>query len=136
MFVSHAPLSSIEMMVTFGMSRDDVEKVIYDGKSFLKFCPDWKNAVLWEEWRQFGIQCFSEGPFPVFCFKYHLLTDSSEVHPSPPVPDRLKTINKKIPITKDNSGCPALPSITPSDNYKTKVVQSMLREYCAAHIRE
>jgi len=44
--------------------RDDAEKVINDGKSFLKFCPNWRDAILWEEWRQFGIQCFSEGiPF-------------------------------------------------------------------------
>ena len=42
------------------MSRDDVEKVLDDGKSFLKFCSDWKDAVLWQEWRQFGIECFSD----------------------------------------------------------------------------
>ena len=37
-----------------------MEKVLDDGKSFLEFFPEWKDAVLWQEWRQFGIQCFSE----------------------------------------------------------------------------
>jgi hypothetical protein len=49
--------------------------------------------------------------------------------------DRSKTINKKIPIAKDPRRCPALPTIMPADNYKTKVVQSMLQEYCTSHIR-
>ena len=62
--------------------------------------------------------------------------DSSEVHVEPPVQDRSRTINKKIPIVNDTAGCPTLPSITPSDNFKTKMVQSMLRDYCTAHIRE
>ena len=36
----------------------------------------------------------------------------------------------------ESDGCPILPLITPLDNYKTKAVQSMLREYCNAHARE
>ncbi|KAN0131057.1 hypothetical protein V8E53_011193 [Lactarius tabidus] len=97
---------------------DDVEKVIKDGKSFLNFSPDWRDSALWEQWRLFGIQCFSEA-----------------VNVDPPASDRAKTINKRIPIVREVGGCPALPSITPSHNYKTKMVQSMLREYCTAHIR-
>jgi hypothetical protein len=53
----------------------------------------------------------------------------------PPKPDRSKTITTKIPITKDMSGCPELPTVSMLDGYKTKVVQSMLREYCTAHVR-
>ena len=33
------------------LCRDDVESVVDDGQSFLRFCPDWQNAVLWQEWR-------------------------------------------------------------------------------------
>ncbi|KAF8261343.1 hypothetical protein EI94DRAFT_1705592 [Lactarius quietus] len=40
---------------------DDVESVLDDGISFLNFCPDWKTAPLWEQWTQFGINCFSQG---------------------------------------------------------------------------
>lgn len=58
------------------------------------------------------------------------------VNADPPVPDCTWTINKRIPIFKDNTGCPTLPDITPSHNFKAKVVQSMLREYCTAHICE
>jgi hypothetical protein len=50
--------------------------------------------------------------------------------------DRSKTINTQIPITFDASGCPDLPTTTMGNGYKTKIVQSMLREYCTAHIRE
>jgi hypothetical protein len=51
----HRPLTRCRL------SRDDVEKVINNGKSFLNFCPQWKDSDLWEQWRQFGIQCFSDG---------------------------------------------------------------------------
>ena len=46
------------VMVLF---RDDVETLLNDGKSFFKFCPDWKDAVLWQEWIQFSMDCFSDG---------------------------------------------------------------------------
>jgi hypothetical protein len=64
----------------------------------------------------------------------HAFTHDSEVNADPPVPDHSRTINKKIPIVKDATGCPVLPCITPEHNFKTKMVQSMLREYCTAHI--
>ena len=53
-----------------------------------------------------------------------------------PVKDRSKTIKTMIPISKDSTGRPALPSITRSSNLHTKIIQSMLREYCMAHIHE
>ena len=64
------------------------------------------------------------------------LPDPLPIPEEPEQPDGLRTVSKKIPIAKDDAGCPILPSITPSDNYKTKIVQSMLREYCTAHMRE
>jgi hypothetical protein len=32
------------------MCRDDVESVLNNGISFLKFCPYWKTTPLWEQW--------------------------------------------------------------------------------------
>ena len=72
-------------------------------------------------------------PFPN---DLHSLMDHLDVPAGPPVQDRSRTIKTKIPISKDSIGCPALPSITRDSNFKTKIVQSMLREYCIAHIRE
>jgi hypothetical protein len=57
--VDHHP--SIDILIQCGLSRNDVGKVVNDGKSFLDFFPDWKETVLWEQWRLFGIKCFSEG---------------------------------------------------------------------------
>ncbi len=54
----------------------------------------------------------------------------------PQKPDRSKTITTKIPILINPDGCPALPTVSMADGYKTKAVQIMLREYCIAHIRE
>jgi hypothetical protein len=64
----------------------------------------------------------------------HAFTHDSEVNTDPPVPDCSRTIKKKISIAKDATGCPVLPHITPEHNFKTKMVQSMLREYCTTHI--
>ncbi|KAF8270246.1 hypothetical protein EI94DRAFT_1698918 [Lactarius quietus] len=103
---------------------NDVESVLDDGISFLNFCPDWKTAPLWEQWTQFGINCSSQVDDP-------LEEDPVEVLAKP---DHSKTITTKIPISMDMSGCPKLPTVTMLDGYKTKVVQSMLREYCTAHM--
>ena len=105
------------------------------GQSFLRFCPDWQNAVLWQEWKQFGIECFSQGQS---CSYYHChnLIAHSDPSPSPVQQDHSQTLKTSIPIAKEPSGRPALPSTTMSDGHGTKVVQSMLREYCIAHIRE
>ena len=53
-----------------------------------------------------------------------------------PVKDCSKTIKTMIPISKDSTGWPALPSITRSSNFHTKIIQSMLRNYCITHIGE
>jgi hypothetical protein len=50
--------------------------------------------------------------------------------------DRSRTIKTPIHITTEDTGEPAVPSITNSDGFKTKVVQAALRDYCTAHIRE
>ena len=55
---------------------------------------------------------------------------------TPPQEVRSKTVTTQIPIAIDAVGCPTLPTTTMADGYKTKRVQSMLREYCTAHIRE
>ncbi|KAI9432538.1 hypothetical protein H4582DRAFT_2132197 [Lactarius indigo] len=34
--------------------------ILQDGKDFRKFCPDWKSAALWQQWAQFGMQCFHQ----------------------------------------------------------------------------
>ena len=52
----------------------------------------------------------------------------------PPAKNRTRTIKKKVPIPKDETGRPVLPPITRSSNLHTKTVQSVLREYCTAHI--
>jgi hypothetical protein len=48
--------------------------------------------------------------------------------------DRSKTIKTPVHITIEDTGEPAVPSITYSDGTKTKVAQAALRNYCTAHI--
>ncbi|KAF8265209.1 hypothetical protein EI94DRAFT_1702661 [Lactarius quietus] len=38
---------------------DDGHSTLIGGPNFFEFCPDYENAVLWQEWIQFGIKCFS-----------------------------------------------------------------------------
>jgi hypothetical protein len=59
-----------------------------------------------------------------------------EVVESPEKKDLSRTITTRIHISFDSDGCPELPKARRKDGYKTKVLQSMLREYCTAHIRE
>ena len=91
------------MLVPFTMYRDDVESVVEDGKSFLRFCPDWQNAVLWQEWKQFGIDCFTQGQ-QYFYHPYHVLIDHAEPASSPLQQEHAQTTNAKILICKENSG--------------------------------
>ena len=58
MYVFGALPSFILVMVLF---RDDVETLLNDGKSFFKYCPEWKDTILWQEWVQFSMDCFSDG---------------------------------------------------------------------------
>lgn len=64
------------------------------------------------------------------------LMDLPDAPAIPPVKDTSKTIKTKVPISKDDTGCPTLPSIDRSSNLHTKVVQAVLRDYCTAHARE
>ncbi|KAH9038255.1 hypothetical protein EDB85DRAFT_1888104 [Lactarius pseudohatsudake] len=97
---------------------NDVNSVLQDGKDFWKFCPDWKSAALWDQWAQFGRMCFAEDPAQ-----------------EPPKKGFSKTIITPIPLVVNKNGRPELPTVTMHDGYKTKVVQSLLRDYCTAHIR-
>jgi hypothetical protein len=64
------------------------------------------------------------------------MTMQTEPEEEPEVEDPAKLNTKPIPVPLDDSGFPALPPTTQNDNNKTKIVQSMLREYCTAHARE
>jgi hypothetical protein len=100
---------------------------------FLKFCPDWKDAPLFREWQKFAKKCFKGVPFligPWDCL-IPILGDVQTAQK-----DRSKTIKTPIPIHTKSNGCPDIPDITIADGYKTKVVQTMLRDYCTAHIRK
>ena len=130
MCVFHAFPSYNISLIVMVLFRDDVETLLNDGQSFFKFCPEWKDAVLWQQWVQFSMECFSNGHSNI-CSCVTCLHALQIPFPSlkPEQPDGSRTVNKKIPIDKDDGGCPILPSIMPSDNYKTKTVQSMLQEY-------
>ena len=56
--------------------------------------------------------------------------------PEPSLYDRSKTSKEKIEIKMDANGRPEIPSVTEKDNCYGKVLQTALREYCTAHIRE
>ncbi|KAH9047244.1 hypothetical protein EDB84DRAFT_1435042 [Lactarius hengduanensis] len=99
---------------TLKVGFNDVNSVLPDGTDFRKFCPDWKSAALWEQWAQFGQKCFAKG--------------TSDKRP-------LKAKATPIPLVVDKGRFPALPTVTMSDGYKAKVVQTLLREYCTTHIR-
>ncbi|KAH9069394.1 hypothetical protein EDB83DRAFT_2314420 [Lactarius deliciosus] len=88
-----------------------------DGMDFRTFCTDWKSAALWEQWAQFGKKCFAKETVDT------------------PKKDLSRTIKTPIPIICNADRCPELPTVAMSDGYKAKVVQSLLRDYCTAHIR-
>ena len=65
---------------------------------------------------------------------YNGLTGHVDEGPEVGVPAR--TNAEPIPVPLDDTGFPELPP-TPRGGVKvTKVVQSMVREYCLAHVRE
>jgi len=41
--------------------RDDWNRVLDDGISFCDFCPDWRNAMVWQEWTKYARKCFGPG---------------------------------------------------------------------------
>lgn len=119
------------------MYRDDLSNIIDDGIPFKKFCPNWKTAVLWKEWTEFGFKCFSDGQSISYMYtqcsqaNHHSESISLEQTKGGP-----KTNTDPIPIVLDESGYPELPDIRMDGNNKTKIVQSMLRDYCTANMRQ
>ncbi|KAI9434764.1 hypothetical protein H4582DRAFT_2059889 [Lactarius indigo] len=97
---------------------NDVKSILQDGKDFRKFCPDWKSAALWQQWAQFGMQCFAK--------------DTVKERPKR---DLSKTITTPIPLVFNADGFPELPTVVSHDGYKAKVIQTLLRDYCTAYIR-
>ncbi|KAI9428965.1 hypothetical protein H4582DRAFT_2066083 [Lactarius indigo] len=53
-----------------------------------------------------------------------------------PKRDLSKTITTPIPLVFNADGFPELPTVVSHDRYKAKVVQTLLRDYCTAHIHE
>ncbi|KAI9431026.1 hypothetical protein H4582DRAFT_2085700 [Lactarius indigo] len=98
---------------------NDVNSILQDGKDFQKFCPDWKSAALWQQWAQFGMQCFAK-----------------DTVKECPKRDLSKTITTPIPLVFNADGFPELPKVVSHDGYKAKVIQTLLRDYCTAHIHE
>jgi hypothetical protein len=115
---------------------EDGHTVYNDGKDFTKYCPEWKSSVLWDQWYQHGLKTFAKSLLTfLWSHEVLMLLMHLETASTPPTKDLSRTITTPIPITIGPDGCPDIPSVTISDGYKTKVVQSMLREYCTTHIR-
>jgi hypothetical protein len=69
-------------------------------------------------------------------YMYDGLMKHTEPDQDAEVEDPAKMNMKPIPVHLDDAGFPELPPTTRNDGRKTKIVQSMLREYCTAHSRE
>jgi hypothetical protein len=41
--------------------RDDWNTVLDNGRLFSDFCPDWRNAKIWDEWTKYATMCFGPG---------------------------------------------------------------------------
>jgi hypothetical protein len=116
----------------------EANKSLDAGPSFLSFFPDWRTALLFKEWQKYAKKCYRGG--------MHDLIQSCTVSLkglSPILGDvqttqknHFKTITTPIPITIKSNGCPDIPTVTIEQGYKTKIVQTMLREYCTEHIRK
>ena len=122
-------------MFSLSAFSDDVHSVLSDGMDFRKFCPDWQGAALWQQWIEYGKICFTKGsviPCHHSSYSYYNLED---IHSVPPI-GRSRMIRTHIPISFDEEGCPEIPTVINDDSYDAKAVQSMLRDYCTAHIRE
>ncbi|KAH8984884.1 hypothetical protein EDB86DRAFT_2833346 [Lactarius hatsudake] len=97
-------------------AMDDWNKVLDDGMSFSDFCPNWRNAMIWQEWMKYCRTSFAPD-----------LDQSITI-------GRSKTLKTKVKLITDADGEPEIPSVTLEDGYSTKVVQTALRDYCHAHI--
>ncbi|KAN0129861.1 hypothetical protein V8E53_012333 [Lactarius tabidus] len=114
------------------LGMDDLHSLTDEGILFKNFCPNWKMSVLWKEWTAFGVKFISNG-----CLTPHLYTHSNRKTDQvalPPQKGGPKTNTEHIPIILEESGCPIRPDIRMDNMNKTKRVQSMLRDYCLAHI--
>jgi hypothetical protein len=116
------------------MCRDDLHNIVDEGTPFKTFCPNWETSVLWKEWTDFGVKCLSKGEL-IRCLYTHAHCCVEGVT-LPPDKGGPRTDTEHIPITLEESGHPVLPDIRMGNRNKTKRVQSMLREYCLAHIRQ
>ncbi|KAH8982114.1 hypothetical protein EDB86DRAFT_3086427 [Lactarius hatsudake] len=116
-------------------AMDDWNKVLDDGMSFSDFCPNWRNAMIWQEWMKYCRTSFAPGfniqiQLPIPPYIYYIDHDQS-------IPiGRSKTLKTKVKLITDADGEPEIPSVTLEDGYSTKVVQTALRDYCHAHIRK
>ena len=66
------------------LKRDDGgHTAVRDGKDFCKFCPDWRKGMLWDQWIQYGVKCFSKGLpsfTPIIWYTYYVLRSRTEQH--------------------------------------------------------
>lgn len=117
-------------------SRDDWNKFLDNGMPFSDFCPDWRNAQLWQEWSNYTAKCFGTGT----CCVHTLLpivsyfTDVTEQA----VGDKdngSKKQKTRVPITKDANGELEIPLVS-EDTHHAKAIQDVVRDYCLGHIRE
>jgi hypothetical protein len=51
----------VDSRFTHICGRDDWNKVLDDGTPFANFCPDWKNAIIWDEWMDYARKSFGHG---------------------------------------------------------------------------
>ncbi|KAI9432718.1 hypothetical protein H4582DRAFT_2083108 [Lactarius indigo] len=98
-------------------AMDDWNKVLDDGMSFSDFCPDWRNASIWQEWMKYCRKCF-------------VPENDQGAHSG-----SSKVLRTKVKIVIDTDGEPDIPSVTPEDGYSAKTIQTVLRDYCNSHIR-
>ncbi|KAH9074355.1 hypothetical protein EDB83DRAFT_2516178 [Lactarius deliciosus] len=98
-------------------AMDDWNSVLDDGMSFSDFCPNWRDASMWQEWMKYCRKCFvpeDDQSVPLGCSK---------------------ALRTKVKVVTNADGEPDIPSVTLEDGYAAKTVQTALRDYCNAHIR-
>ncbi|KAH9013595.1 hypothetical protein EDB85DRAFT_2158062 [Lactarius pseudohatsudake] len=98
-------------------AMDDWNKVLDDGMSFSNFCPNWRDASIWQEWMK-------------YCRKSFVPEDDQSVPPG-----CSKALRTKVKVLTNTDGEPDIPSVTLEDGYVAKTIQTALRDYCNTHIR-
>ncbi|KAI9430761.1 hypothetical protein H4582DRAFT_2063414 [Lactarius indigo] len=99
------------------VSMDEWNAGVDEGLDFGDFCPNWRTSVLWDKWKKYGRQCFG-------------LDDDQGAEKN-----HARTLKAPVQITTDVTGEPEIPSIVKGGGHQAKVVQTVLRDYCTAHIR-